>query len=71
MYNNDVGERFIKQKGTLTSATLYFTSYASGSIFSQIFFISGDMERRKNEDNDGFEMEICHKNSQFYQSYIL
>jgi hypothetical protein len=26
MYNNDVGKRFMKQKGTLTSATIYFTS---------------------------------------------
>ena len=26
MYNNDVGKRFVKLKGTLTSATLYFTS---------------------------------------------
>jgi hypothetical protein len=26
MYNNDVGKRFMKYKGTLTSATLYFTS---------------------------------------------
>ncbi len=25
MYNNDVGRRFIKQKGTLTSATFYFS----------------------------------------------
>jgi hypothetical protein len=26
MYNNDVGERFMKYKGALTSATLYLTS---------------------------------------------
>ena len=26
MYNNDVGKRFMKQKGTLTSATLHFNS---------------------------------------------
>ena len=26
MYNNDVGKRFMKKKGTLTKATLYFTS---------------------------------------------
>ena len=26
MYNYDVGKRFMKKKGTLTSATLYFTS---------------------------------------------
>ena len=26
MYKNDVGKRFMKYKGTLTSATLYFTS---------------------------------------------
>ena len=25
LYNNDVGKRFMKVKGTLTSATLYFT----------------------------------------------
>jgi hypothetical protein len=29
MYNNDVGKRFMKEKGTLTSATLlfYFISF--------------------------------------------
>jgi hypothetical protein len=29
MYNNDVGKKFLKLKGTLMSATLYFTSRAS------------------------------------------
>jgi hypothetical protein len=39
MYNNDVGKRFMKLKGTLTSATLYFTSYFINLLPTSLLYV--------------------------------